>query len=135
MNITDASHAICSNIAGGITPESTPVEVTAAGSVDDVTGGFSNESAALVVESFALDPSTAARPGLWVRVHDSGPIRLRVRDCGLWVRVHNCGPILPRAQECGLWVRVHNCGPIQLRVRECGQWVRVHNCGPFNGGS
>jgi hypothetical protein len=62
--ITDASHAICSNIAGGITPESTPVEITSAGSVPDVTGGFSNESAALVVDSFALDPSTAARTGL-----------------------------------------------------------------------
>jgi hypothetical protein len=58
------AHAICSNIAGGITPESTPVEITSAGSVHDVTGGFSNESAAHVVNSFALDPSTTARPGL-----------------------------------------------------------------------
>jgi hypothetical protein len=36
--ITDASHAICSFIAGGITPESTPVEITSAGSVHDITG-------------------------------------------------------------------------------------------------
>ena len=62
-DITDASHAIFSNLAGGITPESNPVEIASAGSFHDVTGGFSNESAALVVESFALDPSTAARPG------------------------------------------------------------------------
>jgi hypothetical protein len=37
--IPDASHAICSNIASGIAPESTPVEITSAGSVPDVTGG------------------------------------------------------------------------------------------------
>jgi hypothetical protein len=61
--ITEASHTICSNIAGGITPESTPVEIASAGSVHVVTGGFSNESTALVVESFALDPLTGVSPG------------------------------------------------------------------------
>jgi hypothetical protein len=43
IGITYASHAICSIIAGGITPESTHVEIVSAGSVHDVTCGFSTE--------------------------------------------------------------------------------------------
>jgi hypothetical protein len=48
IDITDASHAICSIIAGGVTPESTPVKIASAGSVHDVTCGFSIESAAVI---------------------------------------------------------------------------------------
>jgi hypothetical protein len=78
----EVSHAICSNIAGGITPESTPVEVTSIGSVHDVTGGVFNESAALVVESFALDPSIAASPGPSSGSSTCGSIALVSRDAG-----------------------------------------------------
>ena len=80
VGITEASHAICSNIAGDITPESTPIEVTSAGSVHDVTGGVSNESTALVVESFALDPSIAASPGPSTGSSTCGSIALVPRD-------------------------------------------------------
>ena len=62
ISITNASHAICSIVAGGINPESTPVEIASAGSVHDETCGFSTESAALVGESFTLDLSTATSP-------------------------------------------------------------------------
>ena len=58
---TDASHAICSIIASGDTPESTPVEVASTGSVHGVDSGVSTESAAPVGRSFSLDPPTAAR--------------------------------------------------------------------------
>ena len=78
--ITAASHATCSNIA--ITPESTPVEIASAGSVHDVTGGFPNESAALVVESFALDPSTAPSPRPSTGSSTCGSIALVSRDAG-----------------------------------------------------
>ena len=87
IGITDASHAIFSIIAGGITPESTPVEIASAGSVHDVTCGFSTDSGEMPPamcdgRRVTLDPSIAASPGPSSGSSTCGSIALVSRDAG-----------------------------------------------------
>ena len=151
---TDASHAICSIIASGDTPESTPVEVASTGSVHGVNSGVSTESAAPVGRSFSLDPPTAASPGLSSGSSTCGSIALVSRDAesasiarsrsgsaGVYGstaavlssaesaavacgRVHRCRPLQLPLCNRGLWVRVQSMHPTLLRVR---LWVRVQS--------